>query len=68
MLEDELLIPTKTTKTKRKTISLVINGKIIKDMKEENLRKELKRRLERKEKQIKVTKPQIIARIGKKEK
>lgn len=50
------------------TISLVINGKLIKDMKEENLRKELKRRLERKEKQIKVTKPQIMARIGKKEK
>ena len=35
------------------TISLVIGGKIIRDMKEDNLRKELKRRLERKEKQIK---------------
>ena len=30
------------------------------------LRKELKRRLERKEKQIKVTTPQIIAKLGKK--
>lgn len=48
------------------TISLVIDGKIIRDMKEDALRKELKRRLERKEKQIKVTKPQIISRIGKK--
>lgn len=48
-------------------ISLVINGKLIRDMKEDVLRKELKRRLERKEKQIKVTKPQIIARLGKKE-
>lgn len=45
------------------TISLVINGKIIRDMKEDNLRKELKRRLERKEKQIK---PQIKSLIGKK--
>lgn len=45
------------------TISLVINGKIIRDMKEDNLRKELKRRLERKEKQIK---PQIKSFIGKK--
>lgn len=50
------------------TISLVINGKIIRDMKEDTLRKELKRRLERKEKQIKVTTPQIIAKLGKKNK
>ena len=49
------------------TISLVINGKIIRDMKEDNLRKELKRRLERKEKQIKIVKPQLIAKISKKE-
>lgn len=48
------------------TISLVINGKIIRDLKEDTLRKELKRRLERKEKQIKVSKAQIMARIGKK--
>ena len=48
------------------TISLVIDGKIIRDLKEENLRKELKRRLERKEKQIKQIKPQIMAKIGKK--
>ena len=48
------------------TVSLVIDGKIIRDIKEENLRKELKRRLERKEKQIKMAKPQIISRITKK--
>ena len=51
------------------TVSLVINGKIISKVSEETLRKELKRRLERDDKQIKSIKqikPQIMARIGKK--
>ena len=40
------------------TISMVIDGKIIRDMNEEHLRKELKRRLERKSK---LTKSQIMS-------
>ena len=45
------------------TISLVIDGKIIRDMKEDTLKKELKRRLERKEKQVKTQ--QIMSYIKK---
>lgn len=44
------------------TISLVIDGKIIRDIAEDNLRKELKRRLERKEKQVR---PQFMSYIKK---
>lgn len=44
------------------TISLVIDGKIIRDMKEDTLKKELKRRLEKKTKPVR---PQLISYLRK---